>query len=628
VTVRRHLLRIGAVASTALLSAEAAVRFARVFPLDGSGALGTALLVLFTICFAWVALGAMVFAFGLVAAVWRGRDRPPRAAPGVPPEAGARTAVLVPIRHEDPRAVTAQLEVMFTGLRQYPTGRQIDFVLLSDSSLPEVCLAEERAWRELCERQGAFGRIYYRRRVGGEAKKAGNIRDFCLRHAGAYRYLVVLDADSMLAPGTLCAMVERMEANPQVGLLQAPSIPVRRRTLFARWQQFAARVYGPLWTTAEAALAGPDGSYYGHNAILRRDAFCENAGLGALPGRGALSGLVASHDFVEAALVRRAGYEVWIASDLGGSYEQCPTNVVDYAVRDLRWCHGNLQHLRIAVLPGLDPWSRLHLLRGALSYLIPPLTLLFTWVMLAVAARDRSILPDYFPPGKGGLFPLWPVHDFEAGRQLLVLTAMLLLGPKLVATFAALASTLRARELPLRRVPALLTSVVVETVLSALLAPTLMVYQAMFVLRVLLGERSTWGAARRSDRVVGMGEAVRRCWIQLVAAAALAGASWWVSPLALVWCLPVAVPLLLAPLLARLTSSDRVGRIGDALGLFQVPEDWSADPVLTVYDLPASEPGPAAPVDDREWARHALVLVGSGLVREAGKMAEPVRRAG
>jgi membrane glycosyltransferase len=625
--MRRALLRAGALGSAALLTAEAAGRFARVFPLESAGVLGHALLALFTVCFAWVALGAMLFAFGLVAAVWPGRDRPPRAAPGAPPDGGARTAVLVPIRHEDPRAVAAQLEVMFTGLRRHAIGEGIDFVLLSDSSLSEVCLAEEQAWRELCERVDGFGRIYYRRRVGGEAKKAGNIRDFCLRHAGAYRYLVVLDADSMLAADTLCAMVERMEANPRVGLLQAPSIPVRRHTIFARWQQFAARVYGPLWTTAEAGLAGPDGSYYGHNAILRREAFCGHAGLGRLPGRGALSGLVASHDFVEAALVRRAGYEVWIASDLGGSYEQSPTNLVDYAVRDQRWCHGNLQHVRIAALPGLRAWSRLHLLRGAASYVIPPLTLLFTWVMLAVAAYDRAALPRYFPQGGLALFPLWPVHDFAAGRQLLALTAALLLGPKLLATAVDLGSMLRERVLPARRVPALLASVVGETVLSMLLAPTLMVYQAAFVARVLLGERAAWASARRSDRTVGLGEALRRCWTQLAVAAALAGASWWVSPLALLWGLPVVVPLLLAPVLAWITSSERLGRLVDALGMFQVPEDWSDDPVLTVYDTPASEPGPAEPADERARAWHALVLVGSGLEHEAGKPEGAMRRA-
>jgi len=621
--MRRHVLRIAALAGAALLTLHAASRFARVFPVDASGLLGTALVVLFTICFAWVALGAMLFTFGLAVAIRPGRKgAPPSARPDAPPDGHARTAVLIPIRHEDPGAVTAQVEVMYTALGRQPLGRQVDFVLLSDSNLPEVCLAEETAWRELCRRLDAFGRIFYRRRVGGAAKKAGNIRDFCLRHADAYRYLVVLDADSMLSAETICALVERMESNPRVGLIQTPSIPVRRRTLFARWQQFAARVYGPLWTTAEAGLAGPDGTYYGHNAILRREAFCCHAGLGELPGRGALSGLIASHDFVEASLVRRAGYEVWIASDLGGSYEQCPTNLVDFAVRDQRWCHGNLQHLRIALLPGLRAWSRLHLLRGAMSYLVPPLTLLFTWVMLLVAARDQRALPSYFP-GRLTLFPSWPVHDFEAGRNLLALTAALLLGPKLLATAASLTAMVRARMLPARRLPAMVAGVLAETALSTLLAPTLMVYQAVFVVRILLGERVPWAMARRADRTVGPGEALRRCGMHLACAAALAGASWWVSLQALLWSLPVVVPLLLSPVLAWITSSDRVGRLGDALGLFQVPEDWSTEPTLAVYDRPASRPGPAQPADARARAWHALVLVGSGLLRGAPATARP-----
>ncbi len=390
-SLHRLFLRAGALVCTAALSAHAAGEFARVFPLDEKGLVGSALLVVFTICFGWVALGAMLFAFGLAAAA-AGDPHPPEPGdrPAAPRGGPSRTAVLVPIRHEDAEQVCAQVEVMFEALRGEELGQRVDFALLSDSTEPEACLEEEEAWRALCERLGAFGRIFYRRRARGEAKKAGNVRDFCVRHAGAYQYLVVLDADSMLEARTLRVLVERMDANPRIGLIQVPSLPVRHRSPFARWQQFAARVYGPLWATAEAALAGPDATYYGHNAILRRQAFCDHAGLAPLPGSGPLSGLIASHDFVEAALVRRAGYEVRLAADLGGSFEQCPTTLVDYAVRDQRWCHGNLQHLRVTVLPGLTSWTRLHLVRGAASYLIPPLTLLFAWGTLFVAAGDQG----------------------------------------------------------------------------------------------------------------------------------------------------------------------------------------------------------------------------------------------
>ena len=262
-------------------------------------------------------------------------------------------------------------------------------------------------------------------------------------------------------------------------------------------------------------------------------------------------------------------------------------------------------------------------MRGAASYLVPPLTLLFTSVMLLVAARDGAALPSYFPSGGPALFPLWPVHDFQAGRDLLLLTAVLLLGPKLVATAASLASMLRARLLPARRIPALLASVLGETFLSVLLAPTLMVYQTVFVVRILLGERVPWAMARRADRVVGPVEALRRCWLQLGCAAALAGVSRWVSVQALLWSLPVVVPLLLSPLLAWITSSAKVGRAADALGLFQVPEDWSSDPVLTAYDSPTPVPGPAGQEDARARAWQALVLVGSGLARGAKEQEEP-----
>lgn len=613
----RQAARAAALCCTALFTLHAGQQLTRVFPLDGAGVFGGALVLAFTACFGWVALGAMLFAFGLLVSTAGAAARGPRPQPGARLDPAARTAVLLPIRHEDPDQVVAQVEVMLSGLGRLPAGWLFDFVLLSDSSEPEATLAEEQAWRALRGRLGAQGRVHYRRREGGKGKKSGNLRDFLLRHGAAYRYLIVLDADSMVRPETLCALVERMEAHPEVGLIQLPVIPVRRRSLFARWQQFAARVYGPLWTRAEAALAGPDGNYFGHNAILRREAFCGHAGLGLLPGRGPLSGLVASHDFVEAALIRRAGYQVWTAHDLSGSYEQCPTTLVDYAVRDQRWCQGNLQHLRIALLPGLRAWSRLHLLRGTASYLVPPLTLLFTWLALLVAAHDQLTIPQYFPAERL-LFPRWPVHDFAAGRGLLALTAVFLFGPKVLAAVAAAWSMLRAGELSPRRLPSFVASLLLESLLGALLAPTLMVYQAAFVVRTLYGKGVSWAMAHRADRQLGLLEALRHTWLQLLVAALLGGISAWVSLTALLWSLPVVAPLLLSPLLAWFASSRAAQWLAEALDLLQVPEDRSGEPCLAVYDGGAAAAARAdrqrrQPAPEQAQALRLLTLLGSGI---------------
>jgi membrane glycosyltransferase len=490
--------------------------------------------------------------------------------------------------------------------------------VLSDTTEAGVWLAEQAAWRASCERLGAFGRVFYRRRAKPEGKKAGNIRDFCLRHGRRYRYFVVLDADSVVTAEALCALLDRMESNPRIGLIQAPPLPVRRATLFARWQQFAARVYGPIWTAGEALLSGPDGNYYGHNAILRAEAFCGHGGLCKLPGEGPLSGLISSHDFVEAALVRRAGYEVWLAPDLAGSYEQCPTTLIDHAIRDRRWCHGNLQHLRVAMLPGLAGWSRMHLLRGAASYLIPPLWLAFAAVVLLVSARNLRFEPAYFPAAGRTLFPLWPVYDFAAAKGLFLLVMGMLFGPRLVAAGWSYAEMLRAGHSSLRRAPEFLASVIAEWVMGALLAPALMVFQAMFVVTSVVGGRAPWTRQRREERRVSLGEALRRHWLHLLIALGLGGASALVSTQTLIWMMPLVLPLLASPALTMVTASPAVGRLADRFGLLQVPEDRSTDETLTVFDMP---PAPAVPraaatlADRRACAWHALTVIGSGLLQ-------------
>jgi membrane glycosyltransferase len=612
-------LRAAVLVSTLALTAHATFRLSRVFPHKGEVAIVELVLVaLFVPCFAWVSFGAVLAALGLVAGLRPAARHSTAGRAARRPAGDARTAVLIPMHNEDPARVAAQIEVMYRALQVLPMERHFDFFLLSDSSHAAVWLAEQVAWRTLCERLGAFGRIFYRRRTQAEGKKAGNIRDFCLRHGQGYRYLMILDADSVVTAETMCALVERMEEDPRLGILQVPPLPVRRTTLFARWQQFAARIYGPVWSAAEALLSGPDGNYFGHNAILRREAFCRHAGLGRLPGTGPLSGEIASHDFVEAALVRRAGYEVRLAPELAGSYEQCPTTLIDYAVRDKRWCQGNLQHLRVAALPGLARWSRIHLLRGACSYLVSPLSLAFASVMLLTAAHDLATEPAYFPPTRRTLFPLWPVYDFAAARSLFLWTVAILLLPRLAAAAVALVDMRRAAVLPLRRVPAFAASVLVECALGILLSPSLMLFQTVFVLAGLFGERVPWCAQRRDERRVPFAEAMRLHLPHLLAAFGLGGAALLVSIRALLWMLPLVLPLALSPLLTTLTSSPRISRWVDRLGLLQTPEDWSTSPMLAVFDAPAPvvAPSPAALLADRRaCAWHALAAIGSGLVQ-------------
>ena len=92
------------------------------------------------------------------------------------------------------------------------------------------------------------GRIFYRNRPENTSRKSGNLEDFCTRWGGRYRYMIVLDADSIMKGETLVEMVRIMERHPRVALLQTPPVPINRESLFARILQFAGSLYGRMFT--------------------------------------------------------------------------------------------------------------------------------------------------------------------------------------------------------------------------------------------------------------------------------------------------------------------------------------------------------------------------------------------
>src|ERR1700678_3014294 len=312
---------------------------AGVFQVDGLSAREALILGVFAILFAWIACSFWLAAFGAFARFSRCELLPLKAAAG---PSAARTAILMPVYNENVARV-------FSGVRAIweSAGSDFDFYILSDSTDPAHWGAEEVEWQKLRQELGDDAHIYYRHRTRNIGRKAGNIQDFCENWGQLYDYMVILDADSLMTGRTLAHLVGLMDANPRAALIQAPAQLVGRNSLFARIQQFASSVYGPLQTAGLAFLQGPDGNYWGHNAIIRVHAFMECCGLPRLPGQPPFGGEIMSHDFVEAALLRRAGWEVWMAPDIGGSFEEPPPSLMDYLIRDRRWCQGNLQHLRV-----------------------------------------------------------------------------------------------------------------------------------------------------------------------------------------------------------------------------------------------------------------------------------------
>ena len=548
----------------AAITAVAVFEMARSFALGGLTPVEALIVLLFALNIGWIALTFVNAAAGaIIIATRRGETRS-----SVPLK--GRTAVLMPTYNENPERVFSALEAMASGVRALGENHSFDWFVLSDTTKPEIALAEEVALVEMRVRLGNHIALYYRRRHRNVARKAGNIGDFCKRWSGAYDYLLVLDADSLLEPDAIIELARRMEADPDAGLIQTVPRLIHGRTAFARLQQFAGRVYGPVIATGLAWWTGSEGNYWGHNAILRRQAFTESAGLPDLPGRPPFGGHILSHDFVEAALIRRAGWTVRIASDIAGSYEECPPSIVDFAARDRRWCQGNLQHARVVGARGLNWVSRFHLVSGIFSYAASPLWLLLILAGLALAVQATFTPPDYFADPYQ-LFPTWPRIDSALQIELLVLTLVLLLGPKLFGLIIALANRDERRKVGggIR----LFFSFLFEFFVSALLAPIMMLIQSAVIAAILGGGDSGWKPQRRDDGGLRLAEAFKAHRSHVAAGLILAIGAWSVSSQMLLWLAPAIISLIPAPLISALTASPEFGRKLRRLGLLITPEE-------------------------------------------------------
>ena len=562
------LRRAALLAATAALTALAAYQMYLVFAVGALTVLETAVLVLFVVLFAWVAFSFCTACAGFVALLL-GRGRTLGIDEDAPlPTLSTRTALLAPTYNEDPVRLTARIEAMARDLADIGVARSFDVFILSDTTDADIWVGEELQFLRLRDRTGGHPHIFYRHRASNEGRKAGNIGEWVRRFGGAYDQMIVLDADSLMSGATVVRLVAAMERHPRVGVIQTLPTIVGARTLFARLQQFAGRVYGPPIGYGLAWWFGADGNYWGHNAAIRVEAFAASAGLPLLRGPRPFGGTILSHDFVEAALMRRAGWAVHMAPALNGSFEEAPPSLTDHAIRDRRWCQGNLQHIAVLPARGLHWVSRLHLMIGIGAYVTAPLWLLFLILGLLISLQAHFIRPEYFPRGFT-LFPQWPVVDPVRAAWVFAGTFGLLLVPKLFGLLT-LATEREARRAAGGAVRAC-AGILIETLISGLMAPVLMVMQSRAVAQILRGRDAGWHAQRRDDGSLPMREIVRGYLGQTVFGAALAAAAYAISLPLLWWMSPVIAGLLLAIPLAALTA--RPDRRLRALGLLTIPEE-------------------------------------------------------
>ncbi|HWY66095.1 MAG TPA: glucans biosynthesis glucosyltransferase MdoH [Rhizomicrobium sp.] len=589
-----------------LASTVAAVtQMAGVLQFDGFTPREVVILALFAILFAWIVSSFWLALFGVWARLNKVDLLPLKPAAG---PTAARTAILMPVYNEDVARV-------FSGVRAIweSAGLDFDFFILSDSTNPANWVAEELEWQKLKGALGEEARIFYRHRPKNTGRKAGNIQDFCENWGQLYDYMVILDADSLMTGKTLSQLVGLMDANPRVALIQAPPQLVGRNSLFARIQQFASSVYGPIHTAGLAFLQGPDGNYWGHNAIIRVHAFMQHCGLPRLPGTPPFGGEIMSHDFVEAALLRRAGWEVWIAPDIGGSFEEPPPTLLDYLIRDRRWCQGNLQHLRIAFAQGLALPSRLHLAMGIMSYVSSPL-----WLLLLVVSVGDMI--SVKAPAAGESEPLLPLFVSHAAELvvLVVATLVALYGPKLLAVIAVLESPDATRAHG--GAGAVLWSAFLESLFATLMAPIVMLQHSWFVFSILMGMATGWNAQTRADRALPLGMVARKFAPHTVIGLAATFLLQRYAPDSFDWFLPLLAGLWLAIPLVAFSSSPLLGKFSRDERLFLVPSETRGSKVLARAHALASshqvmlDPTPELVLDDaRVRELHLALLQGAPL---------------
>jgi membrane glycosyltransferase len=551
----------------------------RVLPYHGREPLEIAILVLFAVLFAWISAGfwTALAGFWLLA---RGRDRYAisRHMAGDAPVAianDARTAVVMPICNEDVSRVFAGLRATYESVAQTGALDRFDFYVLSDTGDADTRVAEIEAWLALCRAVGGFGRVFYRWRQHRIKRKSGNIADFCRRWGRKYRYMIVLDADSVMTGECLTSLVRIAEANPDAGIVQTAPRAAGRDTLYARVQQFATGVYGPLFNAGLHFWQFGESHYCGHNAIIRVAPFIRYCAIGRLPGRGALSGEILSHDFVEAALMRRAGWGVWIAYDLPGSYEEMPPNLIDELGRDRRWCQGNLMNFRLFWMRGLHPAHRAVFMTGVLAYLSAALWFIFLVLSTVLLAIHTLREPQYFVEPYQ-LFPLWPQWRPEWAIALFSATAVLLFLPKILAALR-IAWTDPARHGGRLR---LAVSLAGEMLLSALLAPIRMLFHTQFVAMALAGQAVRWKSPPRGDSETGWRYAFRRHGLHTLVGVLWAAIVWWLNPSYLWWLLPVVGALILSIPLSVFTSRVGLGRKLRRRKYFLIPEESHPPPVM------------------------------------------------
>lgn len=564
---RQLVLALNIVTVLALVAAMVGV-------LSYGGILGAewVMLAAYTVTLPWLSIGLWNSVIGF----WLDRKYGARAAKHVAPVIGrptgvepitTRVAIVMPLRNEDPTGSLASLRTLQAELSRTPYGRFFDFHVLSDTDDAAIALQEEAG----IARWQHHAPVFYRRRTDNAGYKAGNIAEFVHRCGDDYDFFLPLDADSVMGAETVLRMVRIMQAAPELGILQSLVTGLPSKTFFTRAFQFGMRHGMRAYTLGSAWWQADCGPNWGHNCLIRTAPFRAHCMLPVLDGTGPLSGYILSHDQLEAALMRSAGYEVRVLAEETESQEANPPSLADFIRRDLRWCYGNMQYWKLLRIGGLAPVSRLQLYLAIQMYLAAPAWMVFIFGGAWLATQSDQV---------AGV-PLW------AGLGLFALLMTLNLFPKLMGLAQILADPRRAATYGGRgRVAA---GGFAEILFSMLVTPVVAFALTRFMIGLAFGKRIGWSAQQRSRERLEWGEAAAVFWPQTLAGLALAGWLATMAPWALVFGAPILVSLIAAIPLAVATTMPFANRLSLDLGLFDIPEDR--------VGIDAANPGPLREAD-------------------------------
>jgi membrane glycosyltransferase len=467
-----------------------------------------------------------------------------------------KTAVFMTLRNEDPARAIRRLRIVKDSIDATGEGAAFSYFVLSDTNRPEVAAAEEAAIAAWKAQDPDAARTTYRRREDNKGYKAGNVRDFCERWGKDYELMLPLDADSVMSGPAIVRLVRMMQAHPRIGILQSLVVGMPSTSAFARIFQFGMRHGMRSYTMGQAWWVGDCGPFWGHNAVVRIKPFVEDCDLPLLPGKPPLGGHVLSHDQVEATLMRRAGFEVRVLPVENGSWEENPPTMLDFAQRDVRWCQGNMQYIKLLDLPGLYAMSRFQLVWAVLMFIgIPAWTLMIA--LLPIAAWEGQSVADY-PVGLA-IF-------------LYILFFVMYLSPKIAGLFDAVLTKDGVARYggPVR----FAVSAALELVFSFLQGAISTIRTSIFMIGLAFGKSVVWGGQSRDAYGISWATAVRTLWPQTLFGVVVCGLLWMVNPSVFWWSLPLTAGYLVAIPFAVLTASPALGRWFKRVGLAGIPEDF------------------------------------------------------